>query len=277
MLIDNFALIIGAMKCGTTSLFQYLAQHPHVAPSSPKEIRFFSLNENWHKGFNWYQTRWQWDPSRHRVALEASPSYTALPRRPNVAERIAQVRADFRFIYLLRDPIERIESHYAHAVRKAKAPASGMNEVPPQWLELSKYAMQLAPYRERFSADRVLLLDFDDLKTEPVQLVKRVCRFLGIDDAFPFKGLDVPHNVSRKDHPAYQALARNPVARAAAKLVPLRYKQRIRNRFSLELNDSVKLTREQCDIIRGELADDMRRLREEYGFDTSRWCGPTPE
>lgn len=164
MVIDNFALIIGAMKCGTTSLFQYLAQHPQVAPSSPKEIRFFSLNENWQKGFNWYQTRWQWDPSRHQVALEASPSYAALPRRPNVAERIAQVRADFRFIYLLRDPIERIESHYAHAARKSKAPTSGMNEVPRQWLELSKYAMQLAPYRECFSVDQVLLLDKSEAK-----------------------------------------------------------------------------------------------------------------
>ena len=45
-MIANFALIIGAMRCGTTSLFSYLSQHPEVAPSTPKEPDFFANDGN---------------------------------------------------------------------------------------------------------------------------------------------------------------------------------------------------------------------------------------
>lgn len=271
MVIDRFAIIIGAMKCGTTSLFQYLAQHPQIAPSTPKETHYFSRDENWKRGLDFYRSHWEWDSRSHRIALEASPSYTAIPTRPDAAERIAQVKADFRFIYVLRDPLERIESHLSHTLLKGKSHTPGAHEVATEWITFSKYAMQLDAYRTHFPADRILLLDFADLTANPAQLVGEVCRFLDIDDSFEFRGLDTAHNVSRKDHPAYRALTRMRPARLAAKLVPLRFKQGLRNYMSRRLTVRAELSKRQREIIGRELADDTERLQREYGFDTSRW------
>ena len=107
--IDNFALIIGAMKAGTTSLFKYLSQHPEICACQEKEPNFFASDINWSKGLDWYQNLWKWNQDLHKIALEASTFYTRLPEA-NAAERIAQIKAKFKFIYILRNPVERIES-----------------------------------------------------------------------------------------------------------------------------------------------------------------------
>ena len=108
----NFALVIGAMKSGTTSLFEILGQHPEIAPAEVKEPGFFSDAETWDKGWDWYRGLWNWDEKSHHVALEASPAYTTYPARPGVPGRIASVRgASFRFIYLMRNPLTQIPSN----------------------------------------------------------------------------------------------------------------------------------------------------------------------
>ena len=78
-------------------------------------------------------------------------------------------------------------------------------------------------------------------------------------------------NVSRQDHPLYSSLAHNPVARAIAKITPLRFKHRMRNMLSKRLEVETTLPAAERQRIFGELADDMERLRATYGFDTSRW------
>lgn len=276
-MIGNFALIIGAMRCGTTSLFTYLAQHPEVAPSTPKEPDFFANDGNWGKGFEWYQTLWDWDPHKHTIALEASTNYTKIPGLPNAAERIATIKADFRFIYVLRDPIERIESQYAHAVMHGKAaiPEGGEGELRTHWIAVSKYAMQIAEYYGRFPSDRILLLNFDDLKKEPDAVVKRVCRFVDIDPSSSLAGVGTVHNPSKRDHPLYVALTRSSLACSVAKLLPLGFKQGLRNRLGRrKLNVDIRLSEAQRAFVLHELEEDMKRLHEEYGFDVSRWCRP---
>lgn len=114
MKIKNFALIIGAMKCGTTSLYNYLAQHPEISACTYKEPSFFSTESNWSKGFEWYYDLWNWDKNRHKIALEASTSYTRIHEYSNAAEKIAAVDKNFKFIYIMRNPIKRIESHYTY-------------------------------------------------------------------------------------------------------------------------------------------------------------------
>lgn len=81
--MNNFALIVGSMKCGTTSLFSYLAQHTQISACNDKEPRFFTNDHKWAKGFEWYQSLWDWDHNQHKIALEASVDYTRVPFRPN--------------------------------------------------------------------------------------------------------------------------------------------------------------------------------------------------
>ena len=136
MKIDNFALIIGAMKCGTTSLFNILAQHPQVSPCFYKEPAFFSFNNRFSKGIEYYQSLWNWNPSSHKVALEASTAYTKTHRTDfNTAENIAKFkdRANFKFIYILRNPIDRIESECNHLI------ASGNRKINFRWSRPRNY------------------------------------------------------------------------------------------------------------------------------------------
>lgn len=202
MQINNFALIIGTMKGGTTSLFNYLAEHPAISPCIEKEPEFFSDRAKLAKGFDYYQSLWDWDRANHQIALEASTAYTRVthPQFLNAAENIYHYRidnnVDFKFIYILRNPIDRIESHYTHGRawgfgETAKSLAGGIDR---EVLETSKYAMQIEEYYQRFAAEKILLLNFVDLKQKPQAVLQKICQFLAIDDTYNFDNLNTIHN-----------------------------------------------------------------------------------
>ena len=119
-LIPDF-IIIGAQKCGTSSLYTYLAQHPNVSPALVKEVHYF--DHNFSKGINWYRTHF---PSvlyksyvkaargRDLMIGEASPSYLAHPEVPG---RLFEVIPQVKLILLLRNPVDRAYSHYHHRLR----------------------------------------------------------------------------------------------------------------------------------------------------------------
>ena len=75
-MIENFAIIIGAMKAGTTTLFDHLAAHPAIAPASPKEPGFFAFEEKFDAGLASYEALFDFDAESHKWALEASTDYT---------------------------------------------------------------------------------------------------------------------------------------------------------------------------------------------------------
>lgn len=108
------ALLIGAQRSGTTSLFNYLVQHPDVLRPLSKEIHYFDLH--YANGPTWYRARF---PYAHRLrsgslTLDASPYYLL---HPLVPERVAQLLPQIKLIALLRNPVDRALSHYQHEVR----------------------------------------------------------------------------------------------------------------------------------------------------------------
>ena len=105
-------IIIGGLKCGTTSIHHYLGLHPEIQMSKPKELNFFVGELNWDLGLDWYASRFD---NRFKVRGESSPHYTNLPRFEGVAERIREHCPDARLLYMVRDPIKRILSHWVHA------------------------------------------------------------------------------------------------------------------------------------------------------------------
>ena len=113
--LPNF-IVIGAMKSGTTSLFHYLQAHPQVFMSPLKEVEFFVEEKNWRRGMDWYRAQFAGASPGALAIGEASTAYTKYPEYPGVPERIASSLPDARLIYILRDPIERIRSHYQHRV-----------------------------------------------------------------------------------------------------------------------------------------------------------------
>ena len=85
---DAYAIIIGAMKCGTSSLYTYLEGHPEICPAVGKEPEFFSENQAITLQVDNYSDLWSFNESVHKYALEASTGYTKYPTEPNVAKNM---------------------------------------------------------------------------------------------------------------------------------------------------------------------------------------------
>src|SRR6476660_6254958 len=107
-------VVVGGLKCGTTSLHHYLNLHPEIAMSRPKELNFFVSELNWPLGRDWYAGHF--DPSA-RIRGESSPHYTNRPSFNEVPGRMRELLgSDVRPVYVVRDPIDRMLSHYLHSV-----------------------------------------------------------------------------------------------------------------------------------------------------------------
>jgi hypothetical protein len=173
----GYAIIIGAMKSGTTTLHFNLAQHPEIVTGTEKELDFFKRRKK--PDVASYEALFpHLDKSRHAYTLDSSPNYTKTRKWSFAPRRIAALPGRKRLIYLLRDPIERIDSHIAHNVAEDRWSADdwSMNHV----LDISAYARQLARFEKVGLVDDVLLLDFAELRVDPVGVSYRVHDFLGI-------------------------------------------------------------------------------------------------
>ncbi len=271
--IDRYAIVIGAMKSGTTSLFQYLSQHPQIAASRLKEPAFFSDPEIWARGFQWYSDLWSWQVGRHRWALEATTEYTKRHAFPETAARMASLDGEVRLLYVMRDPIRRIESHYRHLVLVGDhpGPSETDGELDAAVLETSCYASQLDAYTAHFKRDQILLLAFEELKTQPEATLDRVVEFLELDGSLRPSDLGVSYNESLVDHPLYTALTRSSLARQLIKLFPVRSRALVRRAISRKRKIEAQLSAAQRRQAEQVLSDEVRRLRDDYGFETAAW------
>jgi hypothetical protein len=175
-------IVIGAMKAGTTSLARYLGEHPDVFVCRPKEPQFFIERGTWDRGVAWYRDLFA-DGRAATARGEASTDYSKLPAHAGVAERMAGVVPDARIVYLVRDPIERMLSQYVHEVGHMGLRQSAADAIhdDPRYVDLSRYAYQIAPYRERFGDDRVLIVASDALKSDRIATLDAVLRFIEVD------------------------------------------------------------------------------------------------
>lgn len=272
-MIDNFGLIVGAMKCGTTSLFGYLEEHPQVASCQPKEPNFFADDTNWSRGFEWYQNLWNFNPKIHRIAIDGSTHYTKIPQSPNAAERVATIDAKFKFIYIMRNPFDRIESHYIHGHQVGWLKSDLSKGVDPSAVNICRYAMQIREYYKRFPAEDILLLNFDELKQNPQRLMKKVCDFLDIDPDYSFQRIGQALN-SRRTNQAKKKMdyALIQPFKPATKFLPQKFRSAVSQRLGRHSKFVFKLNPEQKNSILLELEDDLVSLRSDYGFDISSWA-----
>ena len=177
--------IIGAMKSGTTTLHEYLDTHPHIAMSQEKEPGYFVEELGLHKGEEWYLSRWQQDGGEYRYRGESSTHYTKLPLFQGVPERLFRFNPHARLIYIMRNPFDRVVSHYWHALRDAHhggelRPLLRAVQEDPSYLAFSDYATQLEPYFDRFGRGAILTLTFEGLLEDPQREVDRIYRWLGL-------------------------------------------------------------------------------------------------
>ncbi|MDX1674678.1 MAG: sulfotransferase [Longimicrobiales bacterium] len=273
--IRRFALIIGAMKSGTTSLFEYLAAHPGIAPCTVKEPNFFSDEALYSRGMDAYRRLWDWDPSKHQVALEASTNYAKRPGFPAVPSRILKADGEFRFIYIMRDPLSRMVSHLSHtAIDRGRADTVGDEEF--RWaLDVSRYAMQLDAYLEHWPRDVILPLVHEAMREDPAGTVDRVVAFLGLSQApLDPDALERAHN-TRVDlaagKVAHRVLGDSALLDWVRRWTPEPVLRSVRGVVGRRNLQQVELTEAQRARAIEALRPEVARLRKEWGVDATRW------
>jgi len=274
----NF-FVIGAPKCGTTSLCELLSQHDDVFFSPEKEPRFFSHDGLYERGFDYYEHLFR-DAGAQRRIGEGSTTYSEawLGRDERSARRIHQYRPEAKIIYCVRHPLRRIESNWLDIIWSMDSGVMEGTELDrtgtldisgdfnrdvathPGLVATSNYWQRLQSYRAHFADEQIKMVFLEDFKEDSEAILRSCCTFLDIDPQFSFEEASKARNASAqkglatglgriaRQLPGYHALARNAPAflrRMAQPFIKSRFKERpeweegTRENVLEELNDDL--------------------------------------
>lgn len=288
-------LIVGAAKAGTTALHSYLAQHPAIAVSDPKETFYFTRSEIEHcsqVGGEYALRPIPQTPADYaRCFKSAEPaairgeSCVAYLYFPEAAARIHAANSACKIVLLLRDPAERAFSNYLHHVRDGLEPAAfavGLERWPARqragwwfgfdYLGGSRYGEQLARFQACFPAAQLRVLWYDDFRRAPEQACRAIFDFLGVRADVPID-TRAELNVSIVPRPGWQ-----PLHRALRRAWPLLRRTFGRQRAT-SLADALRrptsyrpvLSSEDRATVQRALRSDIERLQELTGRDLQSW------
>lgn len=171
-------IVIGAMKCGTTSLHEYLDLHIDIGMSVTKEIDYFAGN-NALQELDWYMAHF--DGSK-AVRGESSQNYTKahLPFYRDAPRRIHSLVPNMKMIYLVRDPIDRYLSHIVENYIGETEESKKLSMSTNNYVFTSLYHYQLQAYLKYFPLEQILVVDSEDLNCERLLTMNRIFDFLGL-------------------------------------------------------------------------------------------------
>lgn len=287
-------LIIGAAKAGTTTLFNVLAAHPEVAPSREKETRFYSHDERYANGPDWYGSEFFAGSAPGAVRMEATPAYLTWSEK--VAPRIRQAYPDdgVSLVVILRDPVSRAYSHYCHRVRLGHETLSFADAIDREesllrvhWDELSRtgngkhgylrascYASRLRPFIDHFDRRRILFLLQDDLQADRFgHAMARLLAFMQVDYSVALKParLNTP---TRARHAslarAYWRLKRTAARTIYTTVVPNAVRRRVLP-LLFPAAAYPPLDPVLAQELRLRLADEVRATQDLIGRDLTGW------
>ncbi len=257
--------LVGAVRGGTTSLYEYLAQHPQVFVPSVKEPHHFANLPR--SGLA--TTAWRRLARQHPRGSRAMPAYRVGARKyrrlyraasapirldastsylmdPDAPRRIHEAVPEAKILVTLRDPVERAYSHYLLDRSRQRQrldfhealltdrdyPDRRWGRAPLYW-EQGEYAKGLARYLDLFG-DRVLVLTFSELTRQTEATLHKVCDFLGIDKA-ALAQVDAgkAHNAYREPAGRLGRLvAGSGVAKSFGRLLPTSLRNQVLKRIS---------------------------------------------
>jgi lipopolysaccharide transport system ATP-binding protein len=201
-------ITLGAMRGGTTSLYNYLSMHPQVRRPLHKEVEYFTTNFG--RGETWYRAHFnlRWPSAGPVITTESSPSYLFDPRTP---ERVKDLLPDAKFVVLLRNPSDRAFSHYQLMVTKGHEPLDFPDalaaepqrtagelvkmQADPLFVSIpfrrysyvghGMYARQLEGWFRHFSQQQFLIIASEDMYRDPRAVYLAVLRFAGLKEWLP--------------------------------------------------------------------------------------------
>ncbi len=226
-------LLIGGMKCGSTTLHDYLTGHPQLAEPQYKEPGFFSRDERFSLGLDWYRSVFA-SAKEGQLAFESSTCYTRHPHFGEVAARIHEHLPGIKLVYIMRHPVDRLYSHYRHAMlerqKKNEGPVvsleAAMSE-SSEYFDAGCYLRQIEQFTAHYDRDRFFFLTLEELKADPDAMLGSLQEFLGVDRvptlSASLKGASNAASaraVGTTTASARDKLRRNPLVRVAKRLIP---------------------------------------------------------
>ncbi len=178
-------IVIGAQKAGTSSLWEYLNDHPEVFVTLDKEPKFFVKERAWGRGLPWYEGLFD-KAGAAKARGEFSTDYSCFPIYSGVPARMASLIPDVKLIYLMRNPLERMRSAYAYGLW-AGSEARPIEEallVDSRYHIQSQYALQIEQYAEYFPPSQMLFVTSEDLRQQRRETMSRIFSFIGVDPTF---------------------------------------------------------------------------------------------
>lgn len=280
-------LIIGGMKCGTTSLHHYLSEHPEIQRlPRMKETNFFSGPPEgipYPPGSRRIEDLEEYErlfDDAYNMRGEASPCYTLYPRRKGVPERIKELVPDIKLIYLVRDPVDRAMSQYHFSVsvederRSLREALTDVDDPNSLFTCPGFYAAQLERYLLHFPQEHILVVDQAELRAERQGTLREIFAFLGVDDSFVSPLFDDEFNAGeeRRKYSRFVILHRR--MQASAQRLPQGLRRFLRRSIEHVVSRPLQPPALDEDVrthLQELYAPDVERLRELTGKSFSSW------
>ena len=200
-------LVIGAKRCGTTSLFYHLPEHPCISKSPHDNMGFF--NDNFHLGVNWYKSFFPTIFTRNKIKSEfgnflAFDVTTTYMEEESTANNVYQIKPNMKIIVILRNPVDRAYSQYHLNLREKAEKRSfedameeNMNELNKEsyeryeikpkfsveennYLKKGLYAQQLRHWLNIFPMESMLILSTEEFESNQQVIYNKIFEFLNI-------------------------------------------------------------------------------------------------
>jgi hypothetical protein len=200
-------IVIGAAKCGTTSICDLLGTHPDVFMCSPKEPHYFSRLTSFENQREWYESLFEGAEGALAIG-EGSTSYTHPHRIDFVVPRLRKYLPECRLIYMVRHPIRRLESDWRMRWSEGRVsqPIGEATDKQASLITFGLYWRHLSRYLEVFPDNQILVVFLEDFAAHPQRELQRIFEHVGVDSGFR------PEDPSRRRN---AAIARRELSRPA--------------------------------------------------------------
>ncbi len=299
MNLPNF-ILAGFPKCGSTSLYYYLFEHPEIyLPSQQKELHYFTYDNlakrNKGKGdseiiqfymdsFKAYKNCFA-NVTNQKVIGDVSPSYS------NYEECIPKIKdtlgENTKVIFILRDPVQRAYSNYLHLVRENREKLSFMDALREEQNRMDAYYSDFwyytfnSTYLPKINTMKkhlknILVVTFEEFVQNPEKGIKEIYGFLGVDEDFVPTNLETtfnPGGAYKKNFITRFIFSQHKFKSALKKTFPMTMEMKKAKIWLIEKyrKNTPPMPQDAEDFLAEMFKEDVRILKEEFGVKTELW------
>lgn len=271
-MLPNF-IIIGVSKCGTTTLYNSLKNHPQIFVSQPKEPNYFN------KTINYRSTRGEYEKLFEHAGSfpfrgESSVGYTNPSRIHFVPKRIHEAIPDCKLIFMVRHPIKRLESEWKMRLRLN-------NTANPDFLEELQYNIKmynhglywetLSQYLEYFRKEQILTVFMEDLHNSFDTEIFRVLTHIGADTVYKLSSTHSNSSANYRKDTGYSALLKEIFGNRIKSRIPASIKNKCRGLITKDWDYGISWNAEIYAEVAQYFAEDSQALLEYCGKSHDFW------